>query len=192
MFNRSVSLRGLVLLAGACAFSNAMWADGPEIVGFGGGATYSGGNGTHALFGGGASFGIGNNIRLLGEFTYSPLASATQSQSGVTVSGSEHLIGFGGGIDYSFLDAKAKARPYVTAVVGLDHDSASATGTGSSAGSIPSISISSNSAYIGFGGGLRYFIGKSWGIKPEVRYQHSPSFGNSVVYSVGLFYRFGD
>lgn len=191
MFNRSVKLRGLVLLASTCLFSGVVLAAGPEVVGFGGGATYTGGVGTHGLFGGGASFGITDNVRLLGEFTYSPIASGSTSSNGIAVNATERLFGFGGGIEYSFLDSKSKARPYIAGLVGLDR--LSATGTGTAASILPvSVTIGSNSVYYGVGGGLRYFIGKSWGIKPEVRYQRSSDTGNTIVYSVGLFYRFGE
>jgi hypothetical protein len=190
MFNRSVTLRGLVLLAGACVFSGAVLADGPEVVGFAGGATYGAGGGTHPVFGGGGSFGFGDSFRVLGEVGYGPLLSMSSSQSGVDVSVAEHLLGVGGGVEYSFMDAKSKVRPYVVGAVGLEHFTISGSGTNGTTS--VSLGTSSNSVYFGGGGGLRYFIGKSWGIKPEIRYQHSADTGNSIVYSVGFFFRFGD
>ena len=190
MFNRIVTLRGLVLLAGACLTSGAVLAAGPEVEGFGGGATFSGGGGTHGFFGGGGSWGFGDSLRVLGEVTYSPLASLSGSQSGVNVSATEHVLGVGGGAEFSFLEPSRRVRPYVLGVIGLDHLSASATVTGG--GATGSGSASSNSVYGGVGGGVRYFIGKSWGIKPQIRYQHSTDVGNEIIYSVGVFFRFGN
>ena len=192
MFNRSVTLRGLVLLTGICLFSGAIRAaDGPEFVGFAGGATYGGGLGTHGLFGGGGSFRIANNIRLLGEFGYSPIGSASVSGGGVSASASAHLFDFGGGADYSFLSPTSKARPYFVGVVGGEHLTANLSVTGSGI-SPASASGSLNAVYWGFGGGLRYSIGKGWGIKPEIRYQHSVNTGNTVLFTVGGFFRAGE
>ena len=191
MFNRSVTLRGFVLLAGACAFSGAVWAaDGPEFVGFGGGVTYSGGGGTHYSVGGGASFKIADNVRLLGEFAYSPTLSGSPSVQGVSAGITSHILDFGGGADYSFGDSASKLRPYIVGVVGAEHLTANVSVSG--VGSAPvSGSGSLNAVYFGAGGGLRYFIGKGWGIKPEIRYQHSVNSGNAIVFTVGGFFRAG-
>jgi hypothetical protein len=73
------------------------------------------------------------------------------------------------------------------AALGAGHFSAGAEGV--------SVSIG-NSVYSGFGGGVRVYVGEHWGVKPEVRYQRylsSVAQGtNSVLYTVGIFYQFGD
>jgi hypothetical protein len=199
MFNRNAVLRGLVLLAGAFIFTTITWAGGVEVSGFGGGITLDGGGGTHPAFGATGAYRLGDHVHLFGEFSYSTLASSSFSTSsnGVTVTGnaSVKLASFGGGADYSFRSSESKVRPYATVALGDGHFYGTGSGTGSN-GNSASVSIGvANALYSGVGGGLRLYVGKHWGFKPEVRYQRYQSslFGsNAVVYSVGLFYRFGD
>jgi hypothetical protein len=198
MFNRSVVLRGLVLLAGASIFSTISWADGVEVSGSGGGVTLDGGGGTHAIIGATGAYRLGDHIHLFGEFGYSTLASSSFSTSanGVTVTGnaSVKLANFGGGADYSFRSSEAKVRPYITAELGVGHFYGTGSGTGSN-GNSASVSIGvTNALYYGVGGGVRLYVGQHWGFKPEVRYQRYQSSligSNTVQYSVGLFYQFG-
>jgi hypothetical protein len=53
-----------------------------------------------------------------------------------------------------------------------------------------------NSLYSGFGGGVRVYVTDHLGIKPEVRYQRYLTNllqgTNTVVYTVGVFYQFGN
>jgi len=75
---------------------------------------------------------------------------------------------------------------------GVGHEVASATATG--AGVSATVSMGSNSAYLGAGGGVRLYAGDHWGVKPEFRYQRYTNSGGSsgsAVYTVGLFYQFG-
>lgn len=199
MLTRLVVLRGLVLLAGASIFSTITWAAGAEVSGYGGGITLDGGGGTHAVVGATGAFRLGDHVHLFGEFGYSTLASSAFSTSanGVTVTGnaSVKLANFGGGADYSFRSSEARVRPYVTVALGDGHFYGTGSGTGSN-GNSASVSISvTNALYSGVGGGLRLYVGKHWGFKPEVRYQRYQSSligSNTVQYSVGLFYQFGD
>jgi hypothetical protein len=199
MFNRHVGLRSLVLLAGASFLSTITWANSFEVSGLGGGITVDDGGGTHPLFGGAAAFGLGDNFHLFGEFSYIPLPSSSGSatlSSGATVTGSQSakLADFGGGLDYSFLSSQSKLRPYVVGAFGLAHtfDTLSLSANGTSA----SVSMGSNGFYAGAGGGVRLYVGKRWGLKPEVRYQRYQSTqgggSNTVMYTVGVFYRFGE
>jgi len=199
MFKCASVLGSLVLLAGTSAFSTITWAAGAEISGFGGGITLDGAGGTHDLFGGSAAYRLGDNVHLLGEFSYSTLASSAFSTNsgGVTVTGnaSVNLASFGGGADYSFGSSTSKLRPYLTGALGLGHFYGSGSGTGSN-GVSASVSVGlTNALYTGAGGGIRLYVGKHWGFKPEVRYQRYQSSlikSNTAVYTVGLFYQFGD
>lgn len=176
----------LVLVAGASMALSAFAGNGPEVYGSAGGITIAGGGGSHPIYGGGASIGLGDNLRVFGEINYNNIVSASVSGSNGSGSGSVHLLGAGGGVDYSFFNTESRVRPYVTGTVGLDHMTLNVSALGTNVG------VSSNSLYYGGGGGLRYFIGKHWGVKPEVRYQRSVDTGNTLIYSVGLFYRFGN
>lgn len=194
---RSVVARSFVLLMGVSAFSTITWAAGGEVSGFGGAMTFSGGVGTHGAAGAGAAYRFGDNIHLFGDFSYTTLASQTASSGGVTATGTAKLASFGGGFDYSFGSSDSKLRPYVTASLGVGHFYA----TGSGPGVNVSLGIA-NEFYTGLGGGVRLYVGKNWGIKPEVRYQRyfngqSSLLGggiggiSAVLYTGGIFYQFG-
>ncbi len=191
------TLRGLVLLAGASIFSTITWAGGVEVSGFGGGITLDGGVGTHAAYGGSAAYLLGDNVHLFGEFSYTTLASETVSSGTTTANAAVNLASYGGGADYSFGSPSSKLRPYVLAALGVGHF----YGNGSSGGTSVSLGIT-NDIYAGIGGGIRLYLGKHWGLKPEVRYQRYNSSqssllgatigsSNSVQYTVGVFYQFG-
>ncbi len=175
--------RILVVLAAASAAPAVIWAGGAEVSGFGGGMTLGGGLGTHGVFGGSAAVRIGDHIHVFGDIDHSTILS--ESISGVT--GTAGLTNFGGGLDYSFGPSTSKLRPYVTAGLGAGHFSAGAGGVNVSIG---------NSVYSAFGGGVRVYVGEHWGVKPEVRFQRylsSVAQGtNGAIYTVGLFYQFGD
>jgi hypothetical protein len=188
---RHKTIRVSCLLAGALFLAVSAFAqDGRvEVTGFGGAIVIDQGGGTHALFGGSAGVRVTQGLRLFGEFSVAPLASATASEGGVTASGSEKLYNFGGGVDYSF-GSSQRFVPYVIAAGGLGRDSASATAEPLGA----SFSIVSNSAYFGFGSGARIYAGHNWGFKPEVRfqrYQASSGGSNTVVVTGGIFFQFG-
>jgi hypothetical protein len=183
------------ILAGALLSSSPAWAAG-EVSGFGGGITINSGGGTHPLFGGAGGVQVGEHGLLFGEFSYSPLASATLSSADLGVSnasgsGSLHLATYGGGYDYSFGSSKTLV-PYAVVALGAAVQTLSASA--SVAGVSASTSMSSTAFDFGFGGGVRFFATKRWGFKPEVRYQRmqASSGGNSTLsYSVGFFYSFG-
>jgi hypothetical protein len=184
------------LMAGAFLFSTSAFADDGkvEVAGFGGGTTIADGVGTHAMVGGSAGIRVVEHLHIFGEFSLVPLASASLSDSsaGVTAHGTDRLYNFGGGMDYGFGSSK-RVVPYVVAAVGVGHESASATAAAS--GTSVTVSMTSNSVYLGFGGGVRLYAGNHWGVKPEFRYQRYTNSGgssNSAVFTVGLFYQFGN
>ena len=185
------------LLAGAFLFSTLAFADDGkvEVAGFGGGTTIAGGVGTHAVVGGSASIRVIEHLHIFGEFSLVPLASTSLSDSstGVTVNahGTDRLYNFGGGVDYGFGSSK-RVVPYVLVAAGVGHESASATATAS--GYSATVNMTSNSVYLGVGGGVRLYAGDHWGVKPEFRFQRytaSSGGSNSAVFTVGLFYQFG-
>lgn len=186
------------LMAGAFLFSTSAFAgEGKvEVAGFGGGTTIAEGAGTHAMVGGSAGIRVIEHLHIFGEFSLVPLASASlsDSSSGVTVNahGTDRLYNFGGGVDFGF-GASKRVVPYVLAAVGVGHESISATATAS--GQSTTVSMTSNSVYLGVGGGVRLYAGNHWGVKPEFRFQRYSASGgasNSAVFTVGLFYQFGN
>jgi outer membrane protein W len=190
-------LRSFALLASVSLCSSAVWASGFEVSGFGGAITMDGGVGTHATYGGGAAFLLGDNVHIFGEFSTATLATTSVSSGSVTATGSAKLANYGGGVDYSFGSADSKFRPYVLAGLGVGHYYA----TGSGGGTSVSLGITNEISY-SFGGGVRVYLGKHWGLKPEVRYQRYGSANaaligatvpgaNTVQYTGGIFYQFG-
>ena len=195
MFKRV--LRSFVILTSASIFPAATWAAGVEVSGFGGAITMNSGVGTHATYGGGAAVLLGDNVHVFGEFGISTLASEQVSSGSVSATGTAKLANYGGGVDYSFGSSGSRFRPYVLAGVGVGHFYA----TGSGGGASVSLGIT-NQFYEAFGGGVRMYLGKQWGLKPEVRYQHYNSSNSSLIggtvagssavqYTVGVFYQFG-
>jgi hypothetical protein len=186
------TIRLSCLLAGSLLFTTYAFAqDGKvEVAGFGGGIYLSGGAGTHALVGGSGAVRIVDHLRMFGEFSYSELGSASASDEGVSATVKNKLYSIGGGADYSFGSSK-RVVPYVLAAGGVGHQtvglSASVGGTTASANV-----ATSNSAYVGVGGGVRIYAGDNWGFKPEVRFQRysGADGGSSGVFTVGIFYQF--
>ncbi|SPE24743.1 hypothetical protein SBA3_110001 [Candidatus Sulfopaludibacter sp. SbA3] len=56
-----------------------------------------------------------------------------------------------------------------------------------------SVSTSANSVYAAVGGGARVFLGQSWGLRPEFRYQRYLQNGglNVATFTMGFFFGFG-
>jgi len=146
------------------------------------------GIGTHTVVGIGGGKAIRNNITLNGEFSYIPLGSADVNVLGVQSSYSAKGMTFDFGAQYQFKQY-GKFDPYAGIAVGWIHTSLSQSVNASVAGFNFSNGTSGNDAYVKFGGGGRYYLGDSWGVKPELMvYAGSNTF---VRLSGGLFYMFG-
>ncbi len=191
-----------VVVAGALVLSAAPLTAADEgkveIAGYGGVSWLSGGDSAHGMGGGTAGVNIGRMLQIFGEGSYIPMGSASLTASGpggaVHASATARLLSFGGGIHIK-IPASSKAQPYALAAVGYGHQSASGSASGSSWGTpvSASVSMSQGNAYGGFGGGSRYFIGKSWGLRPEFRYQNyfGDGGGGLIIASAGVFVQFG-
>jgi hypothetical protein len=198
---RRLVLRAWTAIAGACFLSAYALAAGVEVEGYGGGMTLAQGLGSHPMAGSQAGIRLGKRLTLLGEFGYTPLLSNTQqvSASGETATGSATLkmLTYGGAVDFSFA-SQSRLRPYAVFAVGGEHMWASATG---SAPGAPTVNLSlglGNGVYLGVGGGVRLYVGKRWGFKPEVRYMPiymsvlgSSSYVNTVSYTGAFFFEIG-
>ena len=192
------TIRASCLLVGVLLFSVTAFAEGKgEVAGFGGGLAITGG-GINPLFGGSAGVRVSDHLRIFGEFSVAPLASLAESAAGqasaitgVSVTAKVKLYNVGGGVDYSFGSSK-KVVPYVVGAVGAGLFSTSATAN--VGGVSGSASATTKSLYLGGGGGVRFYAGDNWGIKPEFRFQRYTMSGggsNSADFTVGLFFQFG-
>jgi len=190
------------LFLGFFLFAALAWAaEGGrgEVAGFGGVVRLSDGGGSHAIAGGTVGVNAGRIIHLFGEFNYIPLGSESQTASyqGIPVqaSASARMLNFGGGLQLRVPTGESKAEPYFLTAFGYGRQSVQGSASANYLGTPMSVSVdaSQGNAYAGFGGGLRYFVGKRWGVRPEFRYQKyfGDGAGSLVTASGGVFFQFG-
>lgn len=180
----SLAIAGLLLPGSPSAWAQA------EIGAYGGGAHFAGG--THAVVGGTVGVHASEVFQVSGEANYIPLGSSSFSAAGLgSSSSSAKLLNFGGGVAVGIPTSGGKVVPYVVAVAGVGHFTSGISGTGLLSGVAGS--SASNSAYVGGGTGLRLMLGKSWGFRPEVRYQRyvQNGGGNLLLFTGGIFLQFG-
>jgi hypothetical protein len=124
--------------------------------------------GDHSTFGGNVGFGITTRASLFGEVSHSSF-------------GGGDLVDFNGGLKYTLL-SRDRFEPYALVAIGADHHTSSFDpGSQSDFG-------------LHAGGGVRVYVGKHWGVQPEVRwtrYFHDSADTNIVRYSGGLFIHWG-
>jgi hypothetical protein len=132
----------------------------------------------HPNFGGSTGINLSNNLAVVGEYTYQPMSSL----DGVAF----HTQLFGGVARFSV--GGNRVVPYVV----LGGGGARLTGSESS------VNVSANGGYFGGGGGAHIYLGRNWGIRPELRYSYmrlsisgvSQSV-NVAQFSTGFFFQFG-
>jgi hypothetical protein len=148
-------------------------AQGGEVLGYFGGATVSGGVGSHPALGVAVGANTNRVMQLFAQLNYVPTGSGG-------VSG--YIVDFGGGLELRFRIPHTKVAPYGLATIGLGHAHASAG----------NFSASDNSFFYGLGGGFRYYVGRNWGLRPELRFQKytGQGRGHLALYTVGVFYQF--
>ena len=135
---------------------------------------------TH-FFGGSGGYNVTPYITALGEYKYDPLNYAV---SGATY----HTQLAGGAARFNFTPTN-KVVPYAIVGAGYDRLTANFSGEGS---------VFADGYYVNFGGGVSYYLGKNWGVRPEVRYerQHTSYEGQTISANVvdlsgSFFYQFG-
>jgi hypothetical protein len=153
----------------------------------GSGFTVTNGSNFKWFAGGSAGVAVTRNLLIVGETNYNYAGQSNISyNSGVsTVAFSEklNLIDFTGGVHVQLPVTGRKLIPYVAAAAGGVRVSATAAGAG-----LPtSIAASNTGMTYNFGGGVRYHIRLSWGVRPEVKWVRIPG-QNYVRFGVGLFW----
>ncbi|MEO5923251.1 MAG: hypothetical protein ABIR70_05420 [Bryobacteraceae bacterium] len=131
-----------------------------------------------SFFAGGLKINNGGNHGIYGAnigFGISPKATIYGEISHAPLNGGADLVDFNGGVKFTLL-SKDKWEPYVLVGVGGNR-------------------VAGNSDFgFHFGGGSRYFVGKNWGVQPEIRwtrYFHNGSDTNAIRYTGGLFFQWG-
>lgn len=169
-FRMSLTLFGAMVLASTCTFAETERAPG-EVSGYVGIDAIGQQGGSHPVVGG--TVGFGNRVHVFGDFNYVPLSSERGS-------GTPRVVDFGGGMHFTFPTRNAKVAPYFL--------------VGGGAGQFSAFGDSETHVYFAFGGGLRYYVGENWGVRPEFRYQRYQAVEgglNTAIIGIGVFYRFG-
>lgn len=134
-----------------------------ELAAFGGVASLSQNIGSRGTFGGSVGIYAGRHVQLFAEYSRIVLPDPyvfNPSLGIVQHGGSQRYDNLVGGVQWNFL-ADRKVQPYVVApAIGLGRRSLSGTG----------YDVGHNVLYAAAGAGVRIFIGKRWGLRPEYRY----------------------
>ena len=135
---------------------------------------------TH-FFGGSGGYNVTPYITALGEYKYDPLNYAMSVAT-------YHTQLAGGAARFNFTPSK-KIVPYAIVGAGYDRLIASFSGEGT---------VFADGYYVNFGGGVSYYLGKNWGVRPEVRYERQHTSidvqtisANVADVSGSFFYQFG-
>jgi hypothetical protein len=119
------------------------------------------------------------HLAIIGEYNYLSMPQ----YEGVNF----HILNYGGGVRANLI-SRGRIIPFVV-------------GTGGGArftGSEGSQSVSADGDYGGGGGGVSVYVGRNWGIRPEIRYNHysftyqgESATTNGVTTTVAIFFQLG-
>src|ERR1022692_3977233 len=150
----------------------------------GGGFTYSSGlSGLHPNFGGGLSVGVNKYLGIFGQGGYSPLAQGTYCDGTGCAGASAHLTYVAGGVE---LIATNRSRVVPYARVGAGYG----RGVVSFSGSSLNVDVSQGSPALDFGGGIRAYVTRHFGISAGAQVLHfvgSSGGGTVVMPTAGVF-----
>jgi hypothetical protein len=136
----------------------------------------SGDNGSHPYYGGSGGYNVSGLITLLGEYKYQPLGTFTWTECGcwpVTSTATSQV--FGGGVRFNFRNS-TKVVPFALITLGGSRYLVSDSG-----------GISSSGIYEDIGGGVSYYIGKNFGVRPELRIEMQDLYPSGGVVEVDRF-----
>ena len=134
-------------------FGKGVVAHSADIAGNVGFSNLTGADGNkHINFGGSAGVNLSPNVTILGEYAFMPMGSL----SGVAFN--TQLVG--AATRFNILASK-RLVPYALVGFGFDRLNGSESG----------VSVSANGSYVAVGGGASFYLGKSWGIRPEFRWE---------------------
>jgi hypothetical protein len=129
-------------------------------------------NNKHFNFGGSVGYNLTKNVTILGDFTYFQGGSAPASNylpgAPGTVNGNYQQYGFA--VRQAIVHTKTVV-PYFVVGYGFARMTAGGSYTSTINGPIGSASATSNGDYLGFGGGASIYLGKGFGVRPEIRYE---------------------
>jgi hypothetical protein len=194
-------IRVILLLLCISAISRSQQPAGPavDLAGYFGGVSVNNGYGHNPLLG--ASVAAGSRrVMVFGEANYVPIQGDKDrlwisGEPSVTVWTSLKAVDFGGGVSVALFSGSS-VEPYVIGGFGATRVSASikaqqsAVPSGSAA---ISVSATDTTSRISGGVGIRFYLGGSWGVRPEIRLDRylSDEASTALRYSLGVFYRWG-
>jgi hypothetical protein len=151
----------------------------------------------HVNLGGSAGINLSHQITILGEYTYMPMGTLTDTGGiGAAASGSLSYQTIGGAARFN-MRGSGIVVPYGIVGFGYARQSASVSLVGAGVGVFPARGSLSGD-YVNFGGGASIFLGKRFGLRPEFRYERQEFYvsGNSAGQNIALgavsvFYQFG-
>jgi hypothetical protein len=150
------------------------------------GLSVSGGSGFKWLAGGTVGYAISKNLLIVFETNYnrisSPVFTYGSGSSAVQVNVSYSLFDYTGGVHYQLPVSSSRYVPYVSAGIGGVSQRVSASGGSATAGA------SETDFSLNGGGGVRVYIGKSWGVRPQIEVVHIPGV-TYFRYSAGVFWQ---
>jgi hypothetical protein len=132
------------------------------------------GSKTKWLVGGGAGFSVSPNVQIVGEYDRIRLTKASLtfvprgSRTDATASATARVDEFTAGVHYLFTP-KSRVVPYASVAGGI----ARLSGSGEVPG-LPSFSASESQLTTNFGGGIRIYGGRHWGLRPDFRVVRVP------------------
>jgi hypothetical protein len=196
-----------IVVIGLFAMGSGLQAAEPgigEVSGFGG--IVSIGGSTHGNFGGTLGANLGRFVHLFGEVNYMARGTETYTENHgtapttTTVSG--QLINYGGGVQIRIPTGTARIEPYGLLAFGYGQMKRDVDAISGTNGATYSSSDSTYNVYNAVGLGARVFLGRKWGIKPELRYQKYYGLnlssndpvsdrGRAITATTGIFYQFG-
>lgn len=144
------------------------------------------------LTGGRLTLPVAGGLSVFGEAGYSLAGKTTLTATAINLpqpvsAGLRvNITHFAGGVEYRFRGEDRKVEPFVSGGIGAARMSASASASGSTG----SLAISETDLMYTAGGGLRTYLGRSWGLRPEIKVVRVP--GETYAHAaVGIFYQFG-
>jgi hypothetical protein len=148
------------------------------------GVTASGGSGFKWFAGGSVAYALSPSFMIVGETNYNHAGQTNISFSDGSANIGLSLTDFTGGVQWQLPVGSKKFVPYVSAAVGGMREAASASGSGLPA----NFSATTTDLALEFGGGVRYYVRPSWGIRPEATVVRIP--GQTYMrFGVGVFWQ---
>lgn len=179
-----------LVLACACGRATERASRVGEVTGYGGATAYE--DATLKTFGGSVGYRFHRRFLVHVEFDHQR-GTASQTLFGATVSGRVSRSDVLGALNVLFPIGNRRPEPYITVGGGFSHRPMTVVQVRLPRASQPSLLVlakEETTPALLLGGGMRYYVSKRWGLRPEVL--AIGGLGSIVPrISLGVFYQFG-